>query len=588
MSDLDTRTDRTTVSAIVGILKQYPRRSVILVALALASGLAEGIGLVVLLPLLGLAAEAETQPSPELAAFVEGALDVVGLSPTLGLLLAFMVLALTAKAGLRLASQWHAGAASALAARDLRMRLINAMMRARWGFYVQQPTGRLSNAVASEAMRASSLFPRTTDLLAGGFTLVIYVGIAFAVSWQIALLSILLGSLMVVSLRRLVSIARQAGREQTALLRSLIARLTDGLYAIKPLKAMGREDSLQPALQRETEELNHAQRRQVVATSAMGVAQEPLIAFFLAIIAYVFLSVLGLPFTELLFLALIFQRTVRKIGGLQKHWQSLASIESALWSIEESIDAAEAEAEAPKRHGRAPELREAVELREVDFAYGQTRVLGAYNLRIPAGELTALLGPSGAGKTTIVDLVTGLYRPDAGEVYVDDLPLEQADLHAWRERIGYVPQEVVLFHDSVRANVAMYDDELTDEDVWEALEAAGAGDFVATLPEQLDTVIGEHGTRLSGGQRQRVSIARALVRRPQLLVLDEATTALDPETEQAVLRTVRGLRGSVTILAISHQPALTQVADHVHRIAPLDPQAPPPDATDPAGVTPAR
>jgi ATP-binding cassette subfamily C protein len=180
--------------------------------------------------------------------------------------------------------------------------------------------------------------------------------------------------------------------------------------------------------------------------------------------------------------------------------------------------------------------------------------------------LTVVTGPSGAGKTTIADLIVGLIRAQAGSVLIDDVPIEAVDLGRWRAMIGYVPQDALLMHDSIAVNVTLGDPEIPAADVVAALRAAGAQEFVSALPNGIDTVVGERGLRLSGGQRQRIALARALVRKPALLILDEATTALDPDTEAGICETFRQLRGAVTILAICHQSSLIEIADSVYRV----------------------
>jgi ATP-binding cassette subfamily C protein len=159
-----------------------------------------------------------------------------------------------------------------------------------------------------------------------------------------------------------------------------------------------------------------------------------------------------------------------------------------------------------------------------------------------------------------------LLRPQKGEVWIDNLPLAQIDLRSWRRMIGYVPQETLLLHDTVFINVALGDKDISAADVEQALRSAGAWKFVSALPKGVNSVVGERGHKLSGGQRQRIAIARALVHKPRLLILDEATTALDPENEAAICATLRGLRGEITILAISHQPAVLEVADRAYRL----------------------
>jgi ATP-binding cassette subfamily C protein len=233
--------------------------------------------------------------------------------------------------------------------------------------------------------------------------------------------------------------------------------------------------------------------------------------------------------------------------------------------MQSTIAAAEAAQEHETGSG-VPQLRHAIVLRDVRFAYDGEPVLDAVSLVIPAGSLVAVVGQSGAGKTTVADLIIGLLRPQTGAVLIDDVPLDTCDAQRWRAQIGYVPQDTFLLHDSVRVNVTLGDHDLSPAAVETALRAAEAWEFVSALPDGIDTIVGERGLRMSGGQRQRISLARALVRRPQLLILDEATAALDPATEADVSRTLQRLRGEMTMLAICHQGPLIDVADRVYRV----------------------
>jgi ATP-binding cassette subfamily C protein len=177
-----------------------------------------------------------------------------------------------------------------------------------------------------------------------------------------------------------------------------------------------------------------------------------------------------------------------------------------------------------------------------------------------------MVGPSGSGKTTIVDLVTGLLQPQQGEIWLDDQPLEQVDQKSWRRMIGYVPQETLLLHDTIRNNITLGDPDLSEKDAEEALRATGAWEFVQSMPQGMQTIVGERGGKLSGGQRQRIAIARAIVHKPKLLILDEATSALDPQSESDICETMLQLRGQLTILTISHQEALVGIADKTYHV----------------------
>jgi ATP-binding cassette subfamily C protein len=205
-------------------------------------------------------------------------------------------------------------------------------------------------------------------------------------------------------------------------------------------------------------------------------------------------------------------------------------------------------------------------LKDVGFSYDDKRILDELSLTIPAGSFTAIIGPSGSGKTTILDLIIGLLQPACGKVLIDGVPLQDLDMQRWRRTIGYVPQETVLLHDSLFNNVALGDPDVSEADVVSALQAAGAWTFTEKLAEGIHSNVGERGGMLSGGQRQRIMIARALVHRPRLLIMDEATTALDPQSEAAICETLQQLSGRQTILAISHQPAMLEAADRAYRM----------------------
>ncbi len=240
--------------------------------------------------------------------------------------------------------------------------------------------------------------------------------------------------------------------------------------------------------------------------------------------------------------------------------------ESALWSLTENIEKAEVEVDKHNDKGKVPQLAAGINLQSVNFSHGEKQILQNVTINIPAGKFVAIIGASGAGKTTIVDLITGLFIPQSGDIYIDGVSLRELNMLAWRKMIGYVPQEIFLFHESIFQNITLGNQSVTEKQVEEALLAAGALDFVSTLPSGMHTVIGERGSKLSGGQRQRIAIARALLHKPKLLILDEATTALDPKTEAEICETLQRLCGETTIIAISHQPLIAQVAHVVFKI----------------------
>ena len=448
---------------------------------------------------------------------------------------------------------------------ELRLRLLRALLRADWRFYVDRPIGSFTNSFVTEANRAGSAYLQATWVVFRSIQLVIYAGLAFATSWQVTIVALTVSVSLALGLGGLVSAGRRAGSRQTRLLRVLLSRLTDLLQAVKPLKAMGRAEAMLPLLARKTRQVQRSRQKQLFVKEALAAVQEPLVVAFLGAGLFVGIVVMGMPLPRVLLLAVLTQRAYSAINHAQRRYQKVAIDESAYWALRESIELAEARVERAGSEGR-PSLDQAIRFDAVGFRYGDEEVLRDASLTIPAGRVTALVGPSGAGKTTLVDLVAGLIHADEGTIRIDGVPLEQIDLGAWRRNIGYVPQDTFLLNDTIHANVTLGDESIPDAEVERALRDAHAWDFVSALPDGTASRVGERGLALSGGQRQRISIARALVHRPALLILDEATTALDPSSEAAVLEAVEELRGRTTVLAVSHQPALMQAADVVYEV----------------------
>lgn len=545
-----------------------PTRTALTLVCLLLAGAAEGFSVASAVPLIALADDPATAGSASrvgLGAQIVAAARVLGVQPTVGVLLVLVAAGLLLRSGLILLANRQVGYTVAHVATDLRLALLRALVRSRWEYFLHQPLGAVAAAVATEARRAAQAYLHATTVIALLVQASVYVIVAAFVSWRATAVTLVAAASIAALLTGLIRSARRAGRRQTTATRALLQRLTDALQSVKPLKAMGQDTLVAPLLEAETLRLNRAVRREVASKEAMQALQDPLMITFLAVGVYVAQSRWSLPLPTVILLAVVCGRIIAVLGQAQKARQHLAASASALWSLRASIDAAETAAER-QTGDTEPCLQRAVALRDVRFAYDGAAVLEAASLVVPAGELTAIIGPSGAGKTTVADLIIGLLQPQSGAVTIDDVPLPLCDAQRWRARIGYVPQETFLLHDSIAVNVTLGDPDLGAADVEAALRAADAWDLVQALPEGIDGVIGERGQRLSGGQRQRIALARALVHHPQLLILDEATAALDAPTELEICRTLEHLRGTLTILAICHRGPLIDLADRVYRV----------------------
>ena len=534
----------------------------------LTASVVEGVGFASLVPLLMVATDSGDVGGEEASPLLDITRDVmatVGLPLAVGPLIVFFVATLVAKSALNFLAMQYVSRAIADFSSGLRSRLIQTLFRANWAYLVQHPVGRIANSISGQAGRAGSAYQIAATFLAQSIQTFAYLVVAFVVSWPIALAATGISGLMVLALHFLVRIARKAGWRQTERSRELVTLLMDSLNNIKPLKAMAKEDEYAGFLEHKINLLKKAIRRQAVSQDALKNGNEALVTIFLGIGFFLALAIWQVPLIELAVIGVLIKRTSNGIGKLQQLFQQAVASETPYLEAMDMMAEAESARELNPGRRQASFEREC-RLEGVSFAHGERPVLEGVSLQIPAGGVTVLIGPSGAGKTTIADMILGLYRPSHGRVTVDGVPLDEIDLKSWRRLIGYVPQELLLLHDSVYANVAMGKPDVSKADVRAALETAGAWQFVEALPARMMTTVGQSGAKLSGGQRQRIALARTLVSRPKLLILDEVTSALDPKTEREICDNIRNMAEETTILAITHRPTFLEIADHIYQV----------------------
>jgi ATP-binding cassette subfamily C protein len=287
----------------------------------------------------------------------------------------------------------------------------------------------------------------------------------------------------------------------------------------------------------------------------------------LGAIIFASLQILNVAPASILLLLAVFTRLFPRLAATQSQLQGFLSELPAFENLMKILSDCVANAEVPGAQGPGPSLAHEIRLEGVGFRYEADRplVLQDLSLIIGAGKVTAIVGSSGTGKSTVADLVNGLLSPGTGRVLVDGAELTPQAARAWRRQVGYVAQDTVLFHDTVRANMSWANPEATEQEIRESL-ALAAAEFVFELPQGLDTTMGDRGMLLSHGQRQRIALARALLRKPGLLILDEATSALDFDNEKRILDAIDQLKGRTTVLLIAHRVSAIQRADMIYVI----------------------
>jgi len=553
---------RFVPAAITGFFSMPGSRPWLVLSCLFVASTLEGFGFATLLPVLAIAANQQGEPSA-LHKMVLEAVEALGLGSDFSSLLAIVAVIMVAKAGLMiLVYRIIATTASGVTA-ELRRNLVANLLRARWLYFVRQPSGRFANAMGVEARRCADGYMVSANFLVFGIQSVIYLVVAFLVSWKIAALAAAVGAFVSALLYGFIRRSRQADRKRARRTQDMTVLLGDTLANIKPIKAMGRTDTFLGYIDSRIQLVRKAIRRQLADREALSSLQEMLLVIFLALGFYFARGFWQVPVAELVVSGLLLARTVSSLNKVQKAHQRAVQYEASFEHVRDIIAETAAMAE-PVAGNPPPPLTHGLTFEKVGFVYDDVPVFTDLDLFLPARRITVVTGPSGAGKTTLVDLLLGFLEPQTGRILVDDIPLGEIDRQAWRRLIGYAPQDLTLLHATVRENLTLGDPEISDADIARALELASASEFVARLPHGLETQIGEKGLRLSGGQRQRISLARALAARPRLLILDEVTSALDAETERRICRNLGALRGEeLTIIAITHRPVWLELADRL-------------------------
>ncbi|MEM8822491.1 MAG: ABC transporter ATP-binding protein [Pseudomonadota bacterium] len=540
------------------------RPLVVLLCLTLGA-LVQGVGLASMLPVISVVLDADEGSAGNSTQMVLDAVEWLGLPLNVYLLLTISVSAIILKNVLTLLAMVYVGYSVAQIGTSLRRNFLERLLQVRWSYLTERPMGEITNAISNDAGRAALAYQSAANFLVNGFQVALYILLALFVSWQITLISMIAGAGIAALMSHFIRLARKAGREQTVHTSKFVTHLSDALNNVKPIKAMDRQGNVANLLSRGINRMRKAQRRQIVSSQALKNGNEALAAIVMGLVLAAAIGLWEVKGPELVLLAFLLARLVGAINKLQGEYQKAVIFESAYDNVSDRIVDLEARMEADR--GRAdPVFQIACKLEDVHFAHPGRPVLQGVTLTFQKNRTTVLTGPSGSGKTTVADLILGFIAPDQGQVLIDDKPLSEVSLKAWRRKIGYVPQELVLFNETIHDNITLGDPDLTEDDVRDALRIAGGLGFVEALPDGIHTQVGEKGARISGGQRQRIALARALVEKPELLILDEVTSALDPATEVEIVANIGALRGTTTIIAITHRAALLEAADEIYAL----------------------
>ncbi len=449
---------------------------------------------------------------------------------------------------------------------DLRNQLYAKLIRQPIGFFQHQPAGRLISTVINDVERARlALSEYLADVFRQGFGLLVFLAVLLKIDWRMALGSMFLLPMVVWPVGKLGRRIRRSVANSQDRLGELSQILQETVSGNRVVKAFGMEDfeisKFSVAAQGLLRETLRWVRAYALSSPLMDLLQPVVIALLLL---YARQRIRLHELTLGLFVAFVYAlfksyEPVKRMGTIYQQFQQAQGATTQVFSY---LDLAEEEHDAPNA-SPLPAFSRKIVFDQVSFSYDSTPVLREINLEARKGEVIALVGSSGGGKTTLVNLLPRFYEPTSGSIRIDGVDVREVTIRSLREQIAMVTQENILFHDTVWNNICYGLTNIPREKVIAAAQAALAHDFIMELPQGYDTVIGERGTRLSGGQRQRIAIARAILKDSPILILDEATSELDAESEMFVQKALANLMVGRTTFVIAHRLSTIRRADKI-------------------------
>lgn len=453
-------------------------------------------------------------------------------------------------------------------AKHLRLEVYQDLLLANWDFYIKKRKTDLINTITAELARVSAGTNVFLQFITSIIFSIIQIGIAFFLSPEITAFVIISGFILAILSRGFIKKSTALGSKTSENGKNFLAGITDNFNGMKEIKSNYLEQSRMNWFRLITQKMYVEQMEYITLKTSSQFYYKIASVVLIAVFMFFSVKLFEAQAAQLMIILVIFSRLWPRVTGIQSSLEQIAIIVPALKAVinlQKESRLAKEFSDLENNSIKRIQIKSGIECKDIFFRYNKeesTVALKKVNTYFKANCMTAIVGPSGAGKSTLIDLVMGLNQPEKGEVRIDDEPLTKANVLALRQSISYVPQDPFLFNTTIRENLLLSSPEASEEELWEAIKFASA-DFVKSLPQGLDTVIGDRGIRLSGGERQRVVLARAILRKPAILILDEATSALDTENERKIQESLERLKGKMTIIVIAHRLSTIRNADQV-------------------------
>lgn len=544
------------------LYRNFRRRMAFVVFLGFVSSFLEGFGVALLVPLIAFLLNGHGVPMGTVGKFISSIpLGSMGGWSFKVMGAVVVVLFLAKGAVLFWAGVFRANTLTNYS-RTMRERLYRQMLRSSFSYLRSQKIGSFDHVLISDLKMSATLLQSSTEVVRSAANLCSYAAIAFILSPPIAGVTLLGGALFLAAWNPVFVRLRKYMRRLMRIRSEMAHAISETLIGIKTIKALGVEEPSLERVQMYFNETEDTERKKDLVRLASKLSVEPVALFFIISVFAVSYFYLSFDITTFIPIVYLIQQMFLRVGKIQT---SLHVVDDSIAHAEKvAAMIVETDLNKEPRGGTRPfSLEKELSLSHIGFSYRGEPIFSDLSFSVRRGEFVGIIGPTGSGKTTMVDLLLRLMEPSSGRVLLDGVDASQFRIADWRKKIMYVPQESFLLNATVADNVRFLEKHIADTAVTDALARAELGGLVARLPKGVDTPVGERGAELSGGERQRIAIARALARNPAVLIFDEATSALDFETEASVKSVIDGLKGKVTIIVIAHRISTVLGADRV-------------------------
>lgn len=537
--------------------------------LSILVSLMDGLGLAMFIPLLefvgGAEKEVSTKESLGQLHYLVDFIQNLGFELTVTTILMMLVILFTLKGIIKFIQlNFYATIRQTFMIR-VRRELFKRLEKLSYSGFLELDAGKIQNIFTAEVNR---LFIGMTSYFTAAqyfFMLSTYILLAFLANYQFALL-VLVGSLLSNVIYR--KLYKKTKRSSIDLTKKAVASNNYILQTIHNFKYLKSTNTFSKYLVRLEDMIRKLERihKSMGRLKALSLSlKEPVIIIIVSAVILFQVNWMGTGLNTILLSLFLFYRALNFLVQVQNYWQTFMENIGGMYAISSS---AEQMQEAEEKTGtiQFKGIKNHIQLRNVELYYDRVKALDNVNIKIPLKKTVALIGESGSGKTTLANVVAGLFVPDNGEVLIDDTPLSKMNLNSFRDKIGYISQESVIFSDNIYNNITFWADP-TPENLKrfdEVLEMASLKGFIESLPDKAETHLGDNGILISGGQKQRISIARELFKNCEVLILDEATSALDSETERIIQENIEKLQGSYTMIVIAHRLSTIKEADIIY------------------------